>query len=73
MDQTIHSSQDMEKYFDLVPLTSIPDSDLFIESESDMKKTRKRRGKKIMKELTINLPELPYAVEEAMNRLRIKY
>ena len=24
-----------------------------------------------MKELAINLPELPYAVEEAMNRLRI--
>ena len=24
-----------------------------------------------MKQLTITLPELPYAVEEAMNRLRI--
>ena len=46
MDDTIHSSEDMEKYFDLVPLTSIPDSDLFIESESDMKKTRKRRGRR---------------------------
>ena len=46
MDDTIHSSEDMEKYFDLVPLTSIPDSDLFIESESDMKKTRKRWGRR---------------------------
>ena len=46
MDDTIHSSEDMEKYFDLVPLTSIPDSNLFIESESDMKKTRKRRGRR---------------------------
>ena len=46
MDDTIHSSEDMEKYFDLDPLTSIPDSDLFIESESDMKKKRKRRGRR---------------------------
>ena len=46
MDDTIHSSEDMEKYFALVPLTSIPDSNLFIESESDMKKTRKRRGRR---------------------------
>lgn len=46
MDDTIHSSEDMEKYFDLVPLTTIPDSDLFVESESDRQRSRRRRGRK---------------------------
>lgn len=43
MDDTIHSSEDMEKYFGLVPLTAIPDSDLFSDAE-ETKSRRKKRG-----------------------------
>ena len=41
LDDTIHSSEDMEKYFGIVPLTSIPDSDQFVNGE-DGKKNRHR-------------------------------
>lgn len=33
LDDTIHTSEDMEKYFGIVPLTSIPDSDIFEDME----------------------------------------
>lgn len=47
MDDTIHSAEDMEKYFGIVPLTTIPESDQFRtdDSEDDMgKKHKKHRG-----------------------------
>lgn len=40
MDDTIHTSEDMEKYFGIVPLTAIPDSDLFEEGRTG--KTKKK-------------------------------
>lgn len=54
MDDTIHTSEDMEKYFGVVPLTSIPDSEAFYELErkeeaDDMKIKKKmlfRKGKR---------------------------
>ena len=33
MDDTIHSAEDMEKYFGIVPLTSIPDSESLGQNE----------------------------------------
>ncbi len=56
MDDTVHSADDMEKYFGLVPLTTVPESDVFVElekkedegEEHHHKKNRRpfRRGKK---------------------------
>jgi len=47
MDDTIHTSEDMEKYFGIVPLTTIPENDtLNSSSASEKKKRRKRGGKK---------------------------
>lgn len=48
MDDTIHSAEDMEKYFGIVPLTTIPDSDVFEELEKkedrdDMRRQKKKR------------------------------
>lgn len=48
MDDTIHSSDDMERYFGLVPLTTIPES-REINDEADKKKKRKRGKKKLWK------------------------
>lgn len=45
MDDTIHTAEDMEKYFGIVPLTTIPDSDIFEEEIS----SRKHRGGKSRK------------------------
>ena len=48
MDDTIHSADDMEKYFGLVPLTTIPDSDQVtdMEEETHRRRSRKRGRKK---------------------------
>lgn len=47
MDDTIHSADDMEKYFGIVPLTTIPESDQFrtddTEDEFGKKHNRKER------------------------------
>jgi capsular polysaccharide biosynthesis protein len=48
MDDTIHSSDDLERYFGLVPLTTIPESKE-INDEGDKKKRRKRGRKKLWK------------------------
>ena len=46
LDDTIHTAEDMEKYFGLVPLTSIPDSELFGDENEDRRKSRKRANPK---------------------------
>lgn len=40
MDDTIHSADDLEKYFGLVPLTSIPDNNMFDEDHMNRKKKK---------------------------------
>jgi capsular polysaccharide biosynthesis protein len=45
MDDTIHSSDDMERYFGLVPLTTIPESKEINDGEDKKKKTKKRKKK----------------------------
>ena len=37
-DDTIHTPEDMEKYFGIIPLTSIPDSELYYKETSDTEK-----------------------------------
>ena len=41
MDDTIHTAEDLEKYFGLVPLTTIPESDALDDSGSRRRKRRK--------------------------------
>ena len=41
MDDTVHTAEDMEKYFGLVPLTTIPESDQVIDIEEE-EHSRKR-------------------------------
>ena len=45
MDDTVHSAEEMEKYFGLVPLTTIPESDqvLHLEGSHSSKKRRKKK------------------------------
>ena len=50
LDDTIRTAEDMEKYFGVVPLTSIPDSDIFEdlekqEEKDDIMRTKKRNRK----------------------------
>ena len=45
LDDTVHTAEDMEKYFGIVPLTTIPDSDEVIDHEDDEEYSRKRGGK----------------------------
>ena len=45
MDDTVHTAEDMEKYFGLVPLTTIPESDRVMEIDEEVS-TRKRGRKK---------------------------
>lgn len=45
MDDTVHTAEDMEKYFGLVPLTTIPESDQVVDLEEEShtgKRGRKR-------------------------------
>ncbi len=53
LDDTIRTSEDMEKYFGVVPLTTIPDSDIFEHLErkeeiedARMNRLRNRKGKR---------------------------
>lgn len=46
MDDTIHTADDMEKYFGLVPLTTIPDSDRVEDMEEAYYGSSKKRRKK---------------------------
>ena len=47
MDDTIHTADDMEKYFGLVPLTTIPDSDQVIDLDEEQHRRRgRKRGRK---------------------------
>ena len=46
LDDTIRTSEDMEKYFGVVPLTSIPDSDIFEELEQREEKEDSVKNKK---------------------------
>lgn len=46
MDDTIHTAEDMEKYFGAVPLTTIPDSDQVVDHEDEERIRRKKKGKK---------------------------
>jgi capsular exopolysaccharide synthesis family protein len=52
LDDTLKTSEDIEREFGITPLTIVPESG-------------------ITKVNLDNMPELPYAVEEAINRLRI--
>ena len=45
MDDTIHSADDLEKYFDIVPLTVIPESDQF-RTDDAQEYTSRKLGKK---------------------------
>ena len=45
MDDTIHSADDLEKYFDIVPLTVIPESDQF-RIDDVQEYTSRKPGKK---------------------------
>ena len=46
MDDTIHTAEDMEKYFGVAPLTTIPDSDQVVDHEDEERIRRKKKGKK---------------------------
>lgn len=46
MDDTIHTAEEMEKYFDLVPLTTIPESDQVIDLDEEERHSSKKRRKK---------------------------
>lgn len=43
-DDTIHTSEDLEKHFGVVPLTVIPDSELFEADQAGKKKRNKKRS-----------------------------
>ena len=46
MDDTIHSAEDMERYFGIIPLTSIPENKAFVEEEIERAhKKKKNKGK----------------------------
>ncbi len=49
LDDTIRSAEDLEKHFGIVPLTSIPDSDIFEEYEDENVKQKAKGWKKIWK------------------------
>ena len=72
MDDTIHTADDMEKYFDIVPLAVIPDISQ-IESESRERNLNiaRKESNCAMKKLNLTIKDVPYAAEEALNRLRV--
>ena len=45
LDDTIRTAEDMEKFFGIVPLTSIPDSDIFedLEKKEEGRESRNSR------------------------------
>lgn len=46
MDDTVHTAEDIEKYFGIVPLTSIPDIGMVNENHEKRKKMRQKMQKK---------------------------
>lgn len=46
MDDTIHTPEDMEKYFGIVPLTSIPESDMVRQEDDEDAEQHSRRVRK---------------------------
>lgn len=45
LDDTVHTAEDIEKYFGIVPLTSIPDIQAVNESHDKQEKKRRRKNK----------------------------
>lgn len=45
MDDTIHTPEDMERYFGVVPLTAIPDGEIY-QDEEDTKKTGRTKNRR---------------------------
>ncbi len=50
LDDTVHTAEDIEKYFGIVPLTSIPDIDMVNENHE---KRKRQREKKLKRKKTI--------------------
>lgn len=46
MDDTIHTADDMEKFFGLVPLTTVPDSEQVVDMEEEVYSKNRKRGRK---------------------------
>ena len=46
MDDTIHTPQDMEDYFGIIPLTTVPDNEVFYEKENSGKKEESEENQK---------------------------
>lgn len=46
LDDTVHTAEDIEKYFGIVPLTSIPDIEMVNENHEKRKKQRQKKMKK---------------------------
>ena len=46
LDDTIHTAEDMEKYFGIVPLTTIPENDQFRQSDSGEKEREHKKGRR---------------------------
>ena len=43
MDDTVHTAEDMEKYFGLVPLTTIPESDQVVDIDEETRTGKRGR------------------------------
>ena len=43
MDDTVHTAEDMEKYFGLVPLTTIPESDQVVDIDEEIRTGKRGR------------------------------
>ncbi len=81
-DDSLNTAEDVEKEFGIMPFTVIPEGD--IEEISDevekaiSKEKKEKKEEKVMEFTPKNratvqkdMPKLPYAVEEALNRLRV--
>ena len=64
-DDTIKTEEDIEKYLGIIPLTVIPDGNVKYGSYSNYAESKMNKIK------MDSIQELPYAVEESINRLRI--
>lgn len=80
MDDSLNTAEDVEKEFGIMPFTVIPEGDIEEISDEVEKRSVKRKRKEGRKSNGIytenratvqNMPKLPYAVEEALNRLRV--
>ena len=78
MDDSLNTAEDVEKEFGIMPFTVIPEGDIEEISDEVEKAISKEKKKEKVMEFTPknratvqNMPKLPYAVEEALNRLRV--